>query len=162
MNEASNIMGLFVTKVDVNNLDQTLVTTVEQDKPGESGTKRSVRYLGLLRNQGNQAKIWWLAKQDSEDPRSENQSSTRAVLIQLLVSGFLQLRVSSFYFLSFLPFSFLSFLPSLPFFRQQTFPGQGSNWHCSCWTTPQPQQCQIRAASATCNTAHSNARSFIH
>ena len=23
------------------------------------------------------------------------------------------------------------------------FPGQGSNWSCSCWPTPQPQQCWV-------------------
>ena len=29
------------------------------------------------------------------------------------------------------------------------FPGQGSNWSCSCWPMPQPQQCEIQATSAT-------------
>ena len=32
----------------------------------------------------------------------------------------------------------------------------------SCRPTPQPQQCQIRAASATYSTAHGNARSLTH
>ena len=36
------------------------------------------------------------------------------------------------------------------------FPGWGSNWSCSCWPMPQPQQCQIRAAFATYAAAHSN------
>ena len=33
---------------------------------------------------------------------------------------------------------------------------------CCCWPMPQPQQCQIRAASATYTTAHKNARSLTH
>lgn len=43
-----------------------LVILIEQDKPGEVGTKRSVRSLGLMRNHGNQVKIWLFAKYDSE------------------------------------------------------------------------------------------------
>jgi len=42
------------------------------------------------------------------------------------------------------------------------FPGQGSNRSCRCHSTPQPQQHQIRATSATYTTAHSNARSLTH
>ena len=37
----------------------------------------------------------------------------------------------------------------------------GSNWNCSCWPTPQPQQLRIWAASATYTTAHSTTRSLI-
>ena len=33
---------------------------------------------------------------------------------------------------------------------------------CSCQPTPQPQQCGIRATSATYTTAHGNARSITH
>ena len=36
------------------------------------------------------------------------------------------------------------------------FPGQGSNWSCSHWPTPQPQQ------YGTYITAHGNARSLTH
>ena len=36
----------------------------------------------------------------------------------------------------------------------------GSNQSYSCQPTPQPQQCGIQAASVTCTTAHSNARSL--
>ena len=39
---------------------------------------------------------------------------------------------------------------------------KGSNWSCSCWSTPQPQQCGIWVASATYTTAHSNAGSLTH
>ena len=42
------------------------------------------------------------------------------------------------------------------------FPGQGLNQSCSCWPTPQPQQCQIRASVVTYTTAHSNAGSLTH
>ena len=41
-------------------------------------------------------------------------------------------------------------------------PRMGSNQSYSCWPTPQPQQHQIWAASATCNTAHGNARHLTH
>ena len=37
---------------------------------------------------------------------------------------------------------------------------RGSYGSYSCWPTPQPQQCGIRATSATCTTAHGNAGSF--
>ena len=40
------------------------------------------------------------------------------------------------------------------------FPDEGSNWSCSCWPTPQPQQRGIWAAPATYSTAHSNTGSF--
>ena len=40
------------------------------------------------------------------------------------------------------------------------FPEEGSIWSCSCRPTPQPQQCQIRAASVTYATAGSNTRSL--
>ena len=42
------------------------------------------------------------------------------------------------------------------------FPGYGSNRSYSCWSTPQPQQRQIWAASVTYTTAHSNAGSLTH
>ena len=38
-------------------------------------------------------------------------------------------------------------------------PRLGSNWSYSCRPTPQPQQCQIQAASATYTTAQGNAGS---
>ena len=40
------------------------------------------------------------------------------------------------------------------------FPGQGSNWSCSCWPTPQPRQCQIQATPSTYATAYGNAGSL--
>ena len=59
---------------------------------------------------------------------------------------------------------FLSFFFFLSFclFQGHThsiwrFPGQGSNWSCSCWPTPEPQQLGIRVVSATYTTAHGNA-----
>jgi len=42
------------------------------------------------------------------------------------------------------------------------FPGEESNQSCSHWPTPQPQQRQIRAMSATYTTAHGNAQSLTH
>ena len=55
-----------------------LVILIEQDKPGEIGTKRSVRSLGLMSNHGNQVKIWLFAKYDSElKGRSEIRKSVR-------------------------------------------------------------------------------------
>ena len=41
-------------------------------------------------------------------------------------------------------------------------PRLGSNQSCSCWPTPQPQQCGIQATSATYTIAHGNARSLTH
>ena len=41
-------------------------------------------------------------------------------------------------------------------------PRVGSNQNRSCWPTPQPQKCQIQAASATYTTAHGNAGSLTH
>ena len=73
--------------------------------------------------------------------------------------------VHSFLFFSFLFFSFLFF--SFLFFSFQghrcsiwKFPGWGSNWSHSCWPTPQPQQCQIQAASVAYATAQGNTGSF--
>ena len=42
------------------------------------------------------------------------------------------------------------------------FPGQGWNWSCSHWLTPQPQQHRIQAMSVTYTTAHSNASSLTY
>ena len=42
------------------------------------------------------------------------------------------------------------------------FPGQGSNQSCSCWPTPQPQQCWIWTMSGAYTTAHDNAGSLTH
>ena len=42
------------------------------------------------------------------------------------------------------------------------FPGEGLNWSCSCWPTPEPQQHGIQAPSATYTTAPVNARSLTH
>ena len=61
------------------------------------------------------------------------------------------------------------FFFSFPFFSFQScacgmckFPDQGSSRSCSCWPTPQPQQCRILAASAVYTTAHSSAKSLTH
>ena len=43
---------------------------------------------------------------------------------------------------------------------QHMFPGQGSNWSCGCWPTPQPQQHRIWAVFATYITAHGNVGSL--
>jgi len=42
------------------------------------------------------------------------------------------------------------------------FPGQGSNWSCSCQPTPQRQQQGIRATFAMYTTAHGNAGFSTH
>ena len=39
---------------------------------------------------------------------------------------------------------------------------RGSNWSCTCWPTPQPQQYRIWVMPVTYIMAHSNARSFTH
>ena len=41
-------------------------------------------------------------------------------------------------------------------------PGQGLNWSCTCWPTPQPQQCGVQAMPATYTTAHGNVGSLTH
>ena len=45
-------------------------------------------------------------------------------------------------------------------FGIRKFLGQGLNQSCGCRLMPQPQQCQIQAASAIYIAAHSNAGSF--
>ena len=42
------------------------------------------------------------------------------------------------------------------------FLGWWLNWSCGCWSTPQPRQPRIRAASVTYTTSHSNPGSLIH
>ena len=42
------------------------------------------------------------------------------------------------------------------------FPGEGSDWSCSCQPTPQLQQHQIRATSVIYTTAHGNAGSWAN
>ena len=42
------------------------------------------------------------------------------------------------------------------------FPGQWSNRSCICQPSPQPQQCQSRAASVTYTSTHRNAASLTH
>lgn len=64
INEVINIMGLLQKLSPM--IVIGLVILIEQDKPGEIGTKRSVRSLGLMSNHGNQVKIWLFAKCDSE------------------------------------------------------------------------------------------------
>ena len=49
-------------------------------------------------------------------------------------------------------FFFFFFFFFVFFCGKWKFPGQGLIWSCSC--QPQPQQCQILAASAVCTTVH--------
>ena len=42
------------------------------------------------------------------------------------------------------------------------FPGEGLNWRCRCWPTPQPWQCQIQAVSVVYTTAYGNAQPLTH
>ena len=42
------------------------------------------------------------------------------------------------------------------------FSGEGSNQGCCCQNTPEPQQRQIQATSATYTTAHGNTESLTH
>ena len=46
--------------------------------------------------------------------------------------------------------------------RAMEVPRLGSNWSCSPWPTPQPQQHGIWAASMTYTTAHGNAGPLTH
>ena len=41
-------------------------------------------------------------------------------------------------------------------------PSLGAHLSYSHWSTPQPQECQIRATSVTYTTAHGNTRSLTH
>ena len=43
-----------------------------------------------------------------------------------------------------------------------SYQARRSNRSYSCQSTPQPQKCRIRAASATCTAAHGNAGSLTH
>ena len=61
-------------------------------------------------------------------------------------------------FCSFVCFVFLPFLGPLPWHME--IPRMGSNWSCSHWPTPEPQQRSIRAASATYTIAHGNTGSL--
>ena len=60
-----------------------------------------------------------------------------------------------FYFILFL---FVCFFRSAP----TAYGGSQANQSCSRWPTPQPQLCQIWAASLTYATARGNARSLTH
>ena len=60
----------------------------------------------------------------------------------------------------FFVFCFLVFLGLHPWHME--VPRLGSNQSCSCGPTPQLQQCQIWASSATYTTAHDNAWSLTH
>ena len=42
------------------------------------------------------------------------------------------------------------------------FPSWGSNWSCSCWPIPQPQQYQIRTVYEAYTTGHSNTGALTH
>ena len=46
--------------------------------------------------------------------------------------------------------------------RHMEVPRLGANQSWSRWPTPQPQPCQIRAASVTYTTAHANTGSLTH
>ena len=62
-----------------------------------------------------------------------------------------------FFFFFFCLFVFLG-----PYPWHLEVPGEGSNRSCRRWPTPQPQQGQIQAGSATYTTAHGNAGSLTH
>ena len=63
-------------------------------------------------------------------------------------------------FFFFFFFVFLSFEARTHGIRR--FPGYGSNRSCSCWSSPQLQQRQIWASSATYTTAHGNTGSLTY
>ena len=42
------------------------------------------------------------------------------------------------------------------------FPGQGSDWSCSCWPAPQPEQHGIQATSAAYTTAQGDTGYLTH
>ena len=46
--------------------------------------------------------------------------------------------------------------------QQMEVPWLGVEWSCNCWPTPQSQQCQMWAVSATYTTAHGNPGSLTH
>ena len=81
----------------------------------------------------------------------------REYFLSVCLSVFLSVFLSFFFFLSFL---------LRPHPKHMEVPRLGIESDCSCWPTPQPQQRQIRATSATHTTAHgdahSNARSLTH
>ena len=81
------------------------------------------------------------------------------ILIYLILSYILWMHCSFIYLFYFI-FVFLPFLGPLPW--HMDVPRIGSNWSCSCWPTPEPQQRGIPATSATYTTAHRNARSLTH
>ena len=49
-----------------------------------------------------------------------------------------------------------------PHLQHMKVPRLGVGSSCSCWPTPQPQQCRIPAASATYTTAHGKVRALTH
>ena len=57
-------------------------------------------------------------------------------------------------------FFFLSFVLLELHLWHMEVPRLGVNQSCCCQPTPEPQQCQIWAMSATYTTAHGNSRSF--
>ena len=74
------------------------------------------------------------------------------------------LKSYSIFFLQNLSFFFFCLFVFLgPHLQHMEVPRlRGSNWSCSCWPMPEPQQRGIRAASATYTPAHSNTGSLTH
>ena len=48
------------------------------------------------------------------------------------------------------------------YLQHMEVPKRGLKWSCSCWSIPQPQQCGIRAMSATYTTGHDNTESLSY
>ena len=88
----------------------------------------------------------------------KNGNSENILLVQKNVRNSLSLEVTKvplppfFFFGQFFFFFFFFFLGPHPWHIE--FPGQGLNWSCSRWPSPQPQQLRIRAVSA--NLYHSS------
>ena len=82
------------------------------------------------------------------------------ILVLYLNCFFFFMSVHIVFFFFGLFFSWVVFL--FVCFSIWKFPGWGSNWSCSCQSTPQPQQCQIWDTSMTYTVSHGNAKSLTH
>jgi len=69
---------------------------------------------------------------------------------------------SSFFLPSFFHFFFFLFSFLGPHLQHMEVPSLGGESELSCQPTPQPQQCNIQAASVTYTTAQGNAGSLAH
>ena len=98
---------------------------------------------------------------ETPHPTPPHPTFTFMVRVGLCVSPILHMMGKYPLHIGFLKNFFLSFI-SLGLAPMAYGGSQDRGSNQSCWPMPEPQQCQIRATSATYTTAYGNARSLTH